>query len=238
MAAWNVAQFSLKTTTSIPVTVHRLALSPLQSQGLYYRPTLVISKSPNGQGRLYDEISQHKMTTGHAIARFLVPKLMNYQGWALFVDGDVLFRADVAKLFSLANSRYAVQVVKHQYEPKNDVKKGGHVQTTYFRKNWSSVMLFNCEHPANQALTVELVNSVPGRDLHRFCWLEDDLIGGLPETWNHLVGHSTHDDNPSLVHFTEGLPDVQGYENQPFASEWFDMARACGYKDHAVGVRV
>jgi hypothetical protein len=81
-------------------------------------------------------------------------------------------------------------VVKHDHQPTEHWKMDGQFQTRYHRKNWSSVCLFNCDHPANKALTVDLVNSAPGRDLHAFSWLADDLIGELPPEWNWLVGHS------------------------------------------------
>jgi hypothetical protein len=96
----------------------------------------------------------------------------------------------------------------------------GQAQTRYARKNWSSVILWNVDHPANKALTIELVNSVPGRDLHRFCWLEDDLIGELHPKWNWLVGHSDPEIDPAIVHFTDGIPTMQGYEDSEYADEW------------------
>jgi len=100
----------------------------------------------------------------------------------------------------------------------------GMVQTSYSRKNWSSVMLFNCSHPSNKNLTVDLVNTVPGRDLHRFCWLKDNEIGELPLEWNYLVGYSKlNGSKPALVHFTHGLPDLAGYEDQEYADEWRAM---------------
>ncbi len=169
------------------------------------------------------------MSTGHAIARFLVPALCHFEGWALFTDGDVLFRADVGQLFAAADPEKAVQVVQHQHAPTHAEKMDGQIQTRYLRKNWSSVLLFQCAHRANQALTIELVNTVPGRDLHRFCWLSDDLIGSLDPRWNWLAGHSSSTIDPALVHFTEGVPDMAGYEHQPYSDEWYAYAKSCGY---------
>jgi hypothetical protein len=116
-------------------------------------------------------------------------------------------------------------VVKHNYAPSNVVKMDGQMQQLYARKNWSSVMLFNVDHPANQRLTVEMVNTLPGRDLHRFCWLEDHEIGELTPDWNWLVGHSDPTIAPAIVHYTEGLPSMAGYESCQFAEEWFAMRR-------------
>jgi len=109
------------------------------------------------------------------------------------------------------------------------VKMDGQAQTKYARKNWSSMMLFNCDHPANKALTHELVNSVPGRDLHRFCWLTDDLIGALPPRCNVPIGEEVNVD-PAIAHFTLGTPDLPGYAHAPYADEWHATARAMGYR--------
>ena len=96
----------------------------------------------------------------------------------------------------------------------------GQAQTQYERKNWSSVMVFNVDHPANAQLTPAMVNALPGRDLHRFCWLEDDQIGELAPEWNFLVGHTDPSVEPKIVHFTEGGPWMSGYENVAYADEW------------------
>lgn len=223
LRAWNVAKLSLNAHAAGKVDVDRIAKPTLTAKGLYTRPTHVLEHG------YWDEISQAPMSTGHAIARFLVPYLCGYKGWALFTDGDVLFRRDVSALFALADPTKAVQVVQHQHEPTDAVKMTGEQQTTYARKNWSSVMLLHCGHPANQALTVELVNTVPGRDLHRFYWLDDDLIGALPATFNHLVGVSAPDDDPAIVHYTEGLPDLSGYEHCEYSDEWYVVAKHAGY---------
>ena len=223
LRAWNVAKMSLRTYAGARASVERLALPALQARGHYTRPTEALERG------YWDAISQAPMSTGHAIARFLVPFLCGYEGWALFTDGDVLFRADVCELFACADPSKAVQVVQHNHQPTAAVKMTGEVQTQYPRKNWSSVMLFNCAHPANHALNCELVNTVPGRDLHRFCWLPDALIGALPARWNVLIGEET-DPDPAIAHFTLGVPDMPGYERQPFADEWHVVAKHAGYR--------
>ncbi len=223
MRAWSVAAFSLQRHATVRCDVRRISMSELRSQGLYRRPT---GTTENGY---WDEISAAPMSTGHAIARFLVPALCQYEGWAIFADGDILVRHDIARLFALADSEKAIQVVQHAHDPRETVKMTGHAQTTYARKNWSSVVLFNCGHKANRALTVDLVNTVPGRDLHRFCWLSDDLIGALPSTWNHLVGAQVNAD-PAICHYTSGIPDMSGYEHVEHSDEWYATAKACGYR--------
>ena len=212
-------------------TTKGLVLSKLRAHGLYYRPTEI------RDGRLWDVISEAPMATEFAISRFLVPHLARWRadkdelrsrkaGWALFMDCDMLVRGQLDELFAYAEGtrdKYAVMCVKHQHTPPEGVKMDGQAQLLYARKNWSSVMLFNCDHPANDALTVHLVNSVPGRDLHRFCWLKDEQIGELNVRWNYLVGDSRCEslcNDPAIVHFTEGIPSMKGYENQPYADEW------------------
>lgn len=224
MHAYVVADYSLrKHARDVALDIHRLAMPTLRTQGLYTRPTGLTEHG------YWDEISAAPMSTGHAIARFLVPQLCNYEGWALFTDGDVLFRTDIAALFALADPSKAIQVVQHRHDPREVVKMDGHAQTTYARKNWSSVILWNCGHDANRALTVDLVNTLPGRDLHRFCWLDDSLIGALPARWNVLVGSELVVD-PALVHFTSGVPDMKGYEHCDFSDEWYEVAKRAGYR--------
>jgi hypothetical protein len=212
-AAFAVAKHSINRHLITPIPVRGVVLTDLMTGGLYNRPT------SRKDGRLWDEISDAPMATEFACSRFLVPRLAG-SGWALFMDCDMLVRTDLLKLFSLADPSKAVMVVKHNHQPPEGVKMDGQAQTRYARKNWSSVILWNVEHPANKALTTELVNFVPGRDLHRFCWLEDDQIGELDPKWNWLVGHSDPAINPAIVHFTDGIPTMAGYEDCAFADEW------------------
>lgn len=154
-----------------------------------------------------------------AFARFLVPWLCGYEGWALFMDCDMLCRGDIGELWALRDERYAVQVVKHEHAPQHDVKYLGRAQTRYARKNWSSVMLFNCARC--RALTPEYVNSASGLELHQFAWLEDGQIGTLPPEWNHLVGYYPWRPDAKLVHFTEGGPYFERYRQTDYAAEWW-----------------
>lgn len=225
--AYAVAWRSLQRTVTKPVGVRPVILSELQERGLYRRPTVKVL------GRLQDELSRTEdfngeMATEFAISRFFVPHIAGL-GLALFMDCDVMLRADVAELFDHASRHpeYAVFCVKHDHRPVNSEKMDGCQQTRYARKNWSSVMLFNCDHPSNARLTLDTLNTVPGRDLHAFCWLEDDEIGALPPEWNYLVGHTEGVSEPKLVHFTDGIPTMTGFENCEFAGDWQDELRAC-----------
>jgi hypothetical protein len=220
-AALAVARASIKNFDK-HIPVEGLVLSDLQAQGLYYRET------ERRLGKLWDVISEAPMSTEFAISRFLVPAIVKkrnrnfhpFNGWALFADCDVMFRANPNKLKEALDDTKAVMCVKHNYAPPDNVKMDGQEQTRYARKNWSSVMAFNCDHPSNNALTVEMVNSLPGRDLHRFCWLDDDEIGELDQTWNYLVGHTETNEEPKIVHFTEGGPWFEAFQGVPFAEEW------------------
>jgi hypothetical protein len=211
--AFAVARHSIQRRLTQPIPVNGLVLSKLREQGLYYRPTSI------RDGRLWDEISEAGMSTEFSNSRFLV-KEMAGSGWALFVDADFLALENAVRLFDLADDSKAVMVVKHNHVPTSGTKMDGQVQAAYSRKNWSSCMLINCEHRANRALTVEYVNSVPGRDLHAFKWLADEAIGELPPEWNYLVGVTRSNIQPKFIHMTEGVPSMAGYENCEFADEW------------------
>jgi len=143
-------------------------------------------------------------------------------GWAMFMDCDILVRSNVLRLFENLDESKALYCVKHDYRPLLGDKMDGQAQQMYARKNWSSVMVFNCDHPSNKKLTVELINRVPGRDLHRFCWLEDDEIGELEPRWNWLVGEQENPGDPAIVHYTLGYPGLGAqFHDLPYAGEWF-----------------
>jgi hypothetical protein len=212
-SAFAVARHSINRRMTVRLPVFGLVLSSLQSVGLFSRPI------ERRGGQLWDVISEAPMSTEHANARFLVPHLAG-DGWAMFVDGDILARTNVARIFDGLDPAKALYCVKHRHDPIDEIKKDGQIQTRYSRKNWSSVMVWNVNHDANRALTIDLINSVPGRDLHRFFWLDDDLIGELDQSWNCLVGVTDPAIDPKIAHFTNGIPDLPGYENVPFADEW------------------
>jgi lipopolysaccharide biosynthesis glycosyltransferase len=217
-AAFAVARHSIRRHLTQAIPIFGLVLDYLRASGLYSRP-MEWKQSAADKPIMWDTISDAPMATEHACARFLVPYLAK-SGWALFVDGDTLFRGNVGHLFEQLDESKAVYCVHHRHEPQPGMKMDGQNQTKYSRKNWSSFLVFNCDHPSNKALTLELINTVPGRDLHRFCWLKDSEIGELGPEWNFLVGHTDPSVEPKVVHFTEGLPDMPGYEAQAYANEW------------------
>tara|TARA_A100001201_G_scaffold143320_1_gene144467 strand:+ start:1234 stop:1896 length:663 start_codon:yes stop_codon:yes gene_type:complete len=153
--------------------------------------------------------------------RFLVPYLANYDGWALFIDCDFLFTRDVSELFDMANDKYALMCAKHDYIPKNSIKMDGQKQVSYPRKNWSSCILWNCGHPANIILNPDVVSKESGAFLHRFYWLPDESIGDIPLEWNWLEGeYDKPDTPPAAIHFTNGGPWFENYQNTDYADLW------------------
>jgi lipopolysaccharide biosynthesis glycosyltransferase len=161
-------------------------------------------------------------STEFTFTRFLVPELTNFEGWALFIDCDIILTTDIKELFDCADDQYAVMCVKHDYRVKEGTKMDGQKQTIYPRKNWSSVVLFNCSHPSNKKLDMDLVNSleINGAYLHRFSWLADEEIGELDHTWNYLVGVYDDLEKPKLLHYTEGGPWFENYRNCEFHKLW------------------
>ncbi len=211
------------------VAYHVLAHSILARASL---PTMITPIMLPQLTHLFTRERNTLQSTEFAFTRFLTPYLCNYEGWAIFMDCDMLVIDDIAKLWALRDERYAVQVVKHDYEPKTGAKFLGQTQTKYEKKNWSSVMLMNCG--ACKALTPEYVNTASGLELHRFQWLGDESkIGALPLRWNYLV--TEYDPVPantiSNLHYTLGGPYFKGYEDCDFADKWFKEYYAMIYAD-------
>ena len=153
-------------------------------------------------------------------SRFLLPHLTGYQGWAVFMDGDMILRDDIAQLWALRDESKAVLCVQHDYQTKAFGKYLGSKNQNYPRKNWSSVVLWNCGHPANRVVTPEFVEQASGAQLHRFTWLDDSLIGSLPKAWNWLPQEFGANDDAKLLHWTLGTPCFHEYADAPMATEW------------------
>ena len=165
-------------------------------------------------------------STEFSFSRFIVPHLMNYKGWAVFMDCDQLMQADISELWRLRDEKYAVQVCKHDYQPVESKKFLGQTQTKYVKKNWSSFMLMNCDKCT--ALTPDYVNSATGLQLHQFKWLNNDsLIGELPLEWNWLAGEYDYKEEVKNIHFTEGGPWFDEYKDCDYSKEWFKFYREC-----------
>ena len=200
--AYHVLSHSIHARASAPVSIAPLMLSQL--------------------GGLMTRERNSLQSTDFSFSRFLTPYLCGFEGWAMFMDCDMLVLEDIVKLWALRDDKYAVMCVKHDHVPKEKTKFLGAQQTKYEKKNWSSVMLFNCAKCT--ALTPDYVNNASGLDLHRFNWLgDDDLIGEIPHRWNLLVGYdqSIPVDEVSNLHYTIGGPYFHDYKDIDYAAEWF-----------------
>jgi len=198
--AFSVLSCSIQARASEPVSVSPLMLSQLK--GILTR-------------------ERHPLqSTDFSFSRFLTPYLSGYAGWSVFMDCDMLVLDDIASLHALRDDRYAVMVVKHDHVPNETTKFLGEPQSKYEKKNWSSVMLFN--NAKCCALTPEYVNKASGLELHQFKWLAgDEVIGALPERWNHLVGYNPPRKDAALVHYTLGGPYFDDFRNCEYSKEWF-----------------
>lgn len=193
------------------------------SQSILEKSTLPVEFSPivlSNLGGIFTRERNALQSTEFSFSRFLTPYLSSFRGWSIFMDCDMLARADIAELWSLRDERYAAMCVKHDYTPKVETKFLGQTQTKYEKKNWSSLVMFN--NDKCRALSPEYVNTATGLQLHQFKWLEnDDLIGSIPVTWNYLVNEYEKRNDAKLVHFTDGGPYFEEYKNDDYADEWF-----------------
>lgn len=207
--AYRVAVRSLLDTSSIPLEIIPVVQADLRRRGIYSRDK--------------DPLS----STEFSFTRFLTPYLCDYQGWALFVDCDFLFRKDIAQILDYTDTSKAVMVVKHDYTPKESIKMDGCVQHPYPKKNWSSCILWNASADECKSLTPEVVDIQSGMYLHQFKWISDpSRIGSLPITFNYLEGVYTAEDEPDpiAVHFTRGGPWFPQWQHVDFNMEWNEKA--------------
>lgn len=210
--AWHTMTHSILARSSRPVAIIPVNLANLN--GIYTRP-----RDP-------------KQSNEFSFSRFLVPYLSDYEGYAAFFDCDMMLRTDINEIFDVTKQDpgKAVYVVKHDYQPRDDIKYLNNVQYKYPRKNWSSVVLWDCSHPANKVVTPDFVNNASPMELHRFTWLKDEEIGELNVRWNWLVGE--YDEPPAdvkNVHWTVGGPYFEEYKNVDFSEEWFAEKEQMAY---------
>ncbi len=201
--AWQVCRHSIERLSSSNIEVYPLRQPTLRELGLYTRP------------------ADPTASTEFSLTRFLAPYVSAHDGWTLFVDCDVVFTRGLDELLTKLSTDKALYVVQHDYVPANAVKMDGKAQTTYPRKNWSSFMVFNGSHPAVQALTPEVTNAAAPAYLHRFEWVDDAAIGALDLEWNFLEGEYPKPASlPAAIHFTNGGPWFDHWQNVDFADVW------------------
>ncbi len=191
----------------------------LRHAGMFYRPWRI-----DEDGQYWDEVDGKPFSTEFSHSRFLVPEIArrnNLSGWVLFCDSDFLFLSDVCEVFDYCDDDYAVMCVKHNYHPEEAVKMDGMLQQDYDKKLWSSFVLYNLDHPANDRLDEVMVNSETGANLHNFSWLDsDDQIGSLPHGWNYIPGVSSGTNDVKAIHYSLGGPWFDGFQDSEFAEKW------------------
>jgi lipopolysaccharide biosynthesis glycosyltransferase len=201
-------------------------------QSIIEKSSIPVRFTPLALNTLKDYTETHTDGSNSFIySRFLVPYLNNFKGMALFLDGDMVVRTDVAELLYEFDPDEAVKVVKHHYQTKHPIKYLGAKNEDYPKKNWSSVMLWNCGHHLNKQLTPRFVMEKDGKYLHRFEWLKypEEQVGKLDETWNWLVSEQEYNPDAKLVHYTIGSPCFNGYQDCDYSEEWYNTYKRMIY---------
>jgi lipopolysaccharide biosynthesis glycosyltransferase len=209
-----------------PIAYHNFCQSVIE------KSSIPVSFTPLALNTLKDYKETHTDGSNAFIySRFLVPYLNNFKGIALFVDGDMICRTDIAEILANFDTDEAIKVVKHSYKTKHPIKYLGAKNEDYPKKNWSSVMLWNCSHWLNKQLTPKFVMEKDGKYLHRFEWLKypEEQVGKLDETWNWLVSEQEYNPDAKLVHYTIGSPCFKDYQDCDYSEEWFDTYKRMIY---------
>jgi len=202
------------------VAYHTFAQSVLEKSSL---PVLFLPLSMNTL-RGYKETHNDK-SNDFVYSRFLTPYLHNFEGWAIFADGDMVCQSDIKELWDLRDETKALQVVMHDYKTKFNQKYLGNTNENYPRKNWSSLILWNCSHPKHKILTPDFISSQTGKYLHRFSWLDDKEIGELPIDWNWLAIEYPNNPRAKIIHYTLGTPCFRDYRNTEMAGAWHEIQK-------------
>lgn len=212
--AYRATVTSMLDHSSIPLEIIPIKDHEMRRAGVYWRDYVVEHNGQKVDGR-----DGKPFSTGFSFTRFCIPFIDKADDWVLFIDGDVLFFDDVAKLFAQSDDRYAIQCVQHDFQPEELTKFDGFKQERYFRKNWSSVMLMR---PAKLSLTPYQLNMMTGSFLHGLLWQKDEEIGALSPEWNVLDGYQ--DIKPALYHYTRGTPDMIG-NDLAYSDIWWDAVK-------------
>jgi lipopolysaccharide biosynthesis glycosyltransferase len=191
------------------------------TQSIIDKSSLPVSFTPLAINTLkgYQETHADK-SNDFVYSRFLTPYLNAFSGWAIFADGDMICQSDVKELWDLRDQTKAVLVVKHDYKTKTQKKYLGNINRNYPKKNWSSLILWNCAHPKHRILTPDFVSNQTGKFLHRFSWLEDEDIGDLPKDWNWLAIEYPENKSAKLIHYTLGTPCFKEYWDSEMSDIW------------------
>jgi lipopolysaccharide biosynthesis glycosyltransferase len=191
------------------------------TQSIIEKSSVPVRFTPLAINTLQGYEESHKDRSNEFIySRFLTPYLNNFHGWAIFADGDMICQADIKELWDLRDESKALMVVKHDYVTKVNRKYLGNINENYPRKNWSSLILWNCGHPKHKILTPDFIAHQSGQFLHRFSWLDNDDIGDLPKEWNWLAIEYPINNSAKIIHYTLGTPCFKDYKNTDMADIW------------------
>jgi lipopolysaccharide biosynthesis glycosyltransferase len=191
------------------------------TQSIIEKSSVPVRFTPLAINTLQGYEESHKDRSNEFIySRFLTPYLNNFHGWAIFADGDMICQADIKELWDLRDESKALMVVKHDYITKVNRKYLGNINENYPRKNWSSLILWNCGHPKHKILTPDFIAHQSGQFLHRFSWLDNDDIGDLPKEWNWLAIEYPINNSAKIIHYTLGTPCFKDYKNTDMADIW------------------
>jgi hypothetical protein len=217
-AAYQVAVQSILTHTPGPLFIEPIYGAKLRPE-VYWRSYRVDSL-----GQMWDGIDGKPFSSDFSFARFAVPIIEDHTagGPVIYMDPDVLVKADLRDLVAAADPRASVSVVKHDHKPTETTKMGGLLQTRYERKNWSSVMVFNPE--LCEGLTPFALNNWSGQALHAMHWAYD--IGELPAAWNWLEGSDDPDAEAFIIHYTRGTPDMVTKKMRDEDAWWYTLHEA------------
>ena len=196
------------------------------TQSIIEKSSIPVFFMPLAVNTLKDYKETHKDRSNDFIySRFLTPYLNNFTGWAIFADGDMICQSDIKELWDLRDDSKALLVVKHNYQTKKSIKYLGNINENYPRKNWSSLILWNCAHPKHRTLTPEFIANQSGKFLHRFSWLDDQDIGELPVEWNWLAVEYPVNTKAKIIHYTLGTPCFKDYRDTDMSENWFGVHR-------------
>jgi len=191
------------------------------TQSIIEKSSLPVAFIPLAINTLKDYAETHTDKSNDFVySRFLTPYLYDFKGWAIFADGDMICQVDIKELWDLRVESKALLVVKHDYQTKAHQKYLGNINENYPRKNWSSIILWNCAHPKHKVLTPDFITNQTGKYLHRFSWLDDADIGELPPEWNWLAIEYPENRKAKLIHYTLGTPCFKDYENTEMSDIW------------------
>lgn len=218
--AYDVCAYSIKRRCE-NAKIHPVKHRELRSQGLFDRPWRI-----DERGQYWDDRDGKPFSTQFSHTRFLVPemaKAMGIKGWAIFCDCDFMWLVNPAGMMQHCDQSKAVMVCQHEHKPSNTAKMDGMQQTLYPRKNWSSMILWNLDHPSNAKCDRVLVNEADGGRLHNFSWLHESEIGSLPLGWNFLLGHTSVEHDWKAIHYTDGGPWIDGWTFDPILADGYEL---------------